>query len=349
MEKKKIAILFGGYSSEYKVSLQSADAIIKNLRNEAYEKILIGITKNGSWYRYYGNVDDIGNDTWHINKSECIPVVISPNRDFGGIIELTENNKKEFTKIDAAFPVLHGRNGEDGTVQGLIELSGIPLIGCDTLSSALCMDKNRAHKLVKEAGIEIPDAMIFDKCDNIEYICSETEHFNYPLFVKPLKAGSSFGITKVNKKGELAEAVDLAFSYDDEVIIEENIDGFEVGCAILGNEELTIGEVDEIELSEGFFDNIEKYTLKTSRIHMPVRIGTKESDKIKKTAAKIYKTLGCKGFARVDMFYDKGRIIFNEVNTIPGFTAHSRYPNMMKGIGLSFSDILDKLIEIGIE
>ncbi|GKX30044.1 D-alanine--D-alanine ligase [Vallitalea longa] len=348
MEKKKIAILFGGYSSEYNVSLQSANAIIKNLNSELYEKILIGITSNGLWYRFYGNIDEIENDTWHINKNECVPVVISPNRDFGGIIEFTDN-KNRFTEIDAAFPVLHGKNGEDGTVQGMIELAGIPLIGCDTLSSSLCMDKNRAHKLVKQAGIDIPDSVIFNKDDNVEYISSEIKHLKYPFFVKPLKAGSSLGITKVNKKEELSEAIDLAFSFDDELIIEENIDGFEVGCAILGNEQLIIGEVDEIELSDGFFDNIEKYTLKSSKIHMPVRIGTTESDKIKKTAAKIYKTLGCKGFARVDMFYDNGRIIFNEVNTIPGFTAHSRYPNMMKGIGLSFSDILDKLIEIGIE
>lgn len=347
MRKKKIAILFGGCSSEYPVSLQSAYAIISSLDTRLYERILIGITKEGSWYRFYGTADKIQEDTWYKSASECVPVMISPDRKKHGIIEFSKSGYK-FTQLDAAFPVLHGKNGEDGTVQGVLELAGIPLIGCGTLSSALCMDKNRAHKLVTSAGIGTPNAVVIYRRTTEETLYQQTSSLKYPLFVKPVKAGSSFGVTKIYEKEALAAAVKTAFEYDDEVIIEENIEGFEVGCAILGNSELIVGEVDEIELTDGFFDYTEKYTLKSSKIHMPARLDEATIKQIKEAAATIYRTLGCKGFARVDLFLTPEKeIVFNEVNTIPGFTSHSRYPNMMKGIGLSFSDILDKLIELG--
>jgi D-alanine---D-serine ligase len=348
MRRKKIAVLFGGYSSEYPVSLQSAYAIISNIDVRRYETILIGITKEGSWFRYYGDIENIPKDTWHTEDQDCVPVIMSPDRNLHGMIELRKNGNK-YIRIDGAFPVLHGRNGEDGTVQGLIELAGIPLIGCGTLCSALCMDKDRAHKLVLAEGISVPKSIVLTKHYDNVILFDKTKELTYPMFVKPVKAGSSFGITKVLEKGGLPEAVKTAFDFDNEVIIEENIEGFEVGCAVLGNQELTIGEVDEIELTEGFFDYTEKYTLKSSQIHMPARIDEQTAEQIKQTAAEIYKLLGCKGFARVDMFLtpDK-RIVFNEVNTIPGFTSHSRYPNMMKGIGLPFAELLARLIELGI-
>ena len=172
----------------------------------------------------------------------------------------------------------------------------------------------------------------------------------YPLFVKPVRAGSSFGITKVMEKQELDAAIAMAFEHDTEVIVEETINGFEVGCAVLGIDELTVGRVDEIELSNGFFDYTEKYTLKSSKIYIPARIDAETEKRIQKAAVTIYKALGCSGFARVDMFLTpSGEIVFNEVNTIPGFTSHSRYPNMMKGIGLSFAEMLDKLIGLYVE
>lgn len=347
MKKLKLAIIFGGKSPEYPVSLQSAYAIIKVLDENRYEKILIGITKAGNWYRYYGDINRIKDDTWHLDSSECVPVTFHPDPNLHGIIELNTDGYK-ITGLDAAFPVLHGKYGEDGTVQGLIELAGIPLIGCGTLPSALCMDKNRAHLLVSQAGVTTPKSIVLTDAIQLQKQIKLIRKLKYPLFVKPIKAGSSFGITKVLSEEHLESAVNLAFEYDNEVIIEEHIEGFEVGCAILGNNDLIIGEVDEIELSDGFFDYTEKYTLKSSKIHMPARIDSEIANRIKKTAALIYKTLGCKGFARVDMFLtpDK-KIVFNEVNTIPGFTANSRYPNMMKGIGLSYSDILDMLIELG--
>lgn len=348
MRKKKIAIIFGGCSSEYSVSLESAHSIINNIDARCYEAIMIGISREGSWFRYFGSLDRIQDDTWHTEEKDCIPVILSPDRRIHGIIELRRDGIR-YERMDAAFPVMHGKNGEDGTVQGLIELAGIPLIGCGTLSSALCMDKNRAHRLAAAADICVPNSVVLTKQLTTMILYEKTKDLKYPLFVKPVKAGSSIGITKVYDRKDLAEAVKLAFENDNEVIIEENIEGYEVGCAILGNQELIIGELDEIELSEGFFDYNEKYTLKSSRIHMPARIDKETAERIKQTATVIYRTLGCKGFARVDMFLTPdNRIVFNEVNTIPGFTTHSRYPNMMVGIGLPFRELLTKLIEMGL-
>ena len=349
MGRKTIAVIFGGCSTEYEVSLQSAFAILSglessNLGHERLEVIPIGITRKGDWYRYTGDYRKLQNETWEQDSAELIPVVISQSRTVKGMIELWE--KPRVVKLDLAFPVLHGRNGEDGTVQGVFELVGIPVVGCNTLASALCMDKDRAHKLVQNAGISVPKAVTCcNTKDDRESLEEAVKELSYPLFVKPIRAGSSFGITKIYGKQELWPAVDRAFLYDDEIIIEENVDGFETGCAVLGKEELTTGRVDEIELTEGFFDYTEKYTLKTSKIHMPARIGEECEKRIQQAAVKIYKTLGCSGFARVDMFLKPtGEIVFNEVNTIPGFTEHSRYPNMMKGIGMTFDEILERLI-----
>lgn len=347
MEKKKIAVLFGGCSTEYSVSLQSAYAVLSNLNMDKYDIIPIGITREGQWFRYLGDFKNISNDMWRKDRDNCIPAIISPDKKVSGIIEFIEDGTR-YTKLDGVFPILHGKNGEDGTVQGLIELAGIPLIGCNTLSSALCMDKDRAHKIVQDIGVHIPKGIVIQQYFNEENIYSLTKDLKYPLFVKPMKAGSSFGITKVRYKKDLLDAVENAFEHDNEVIIEENINGFEVGCAIIGNDELVAGRVDEIELTDGFFDYEEKYTLKTSKIHMPARIDEAIEKEVQKVAKSIYKALGCRGFARVDMFLTTdGRIVFNEVNTIPGFTSHSRYPNMMKGIGMSYEEILDRLIELG--
>lgn len=344
---KKIGIIFGGCSSEYQVSLQSAYSIITHINTGIYEPVLIGITRTGEWFHYYGDVNKIKEDTWYLG--ECNPAMISPDKGVAGMVEFI-NNSMVITKLDGVFPVLHGKNGEDGTVQGLIALAGIPIIGCGILSSALCMDKDRAHKLVRMEGIDTPEALVFHKGEDIKDIIKASRKLKFPLFVKPVKAGSSFGISKIYEEEMLYEAILNSFQYDDEVIIEENVDGFEVGVAILGNKELIVGEVDEIELTDGFFDFTEKYTLKSSTIHMPARLNNSLKNEIKNIATRIYRTLGCGGFARVDMFITPdARIVFNEVNTIPGFTSHSRYPNMMKGIGLSYHEILDKLIELGLE
>lgn len=343
----KIAVIFGGCSPEHSVSLQSAYAVISHMDQSKFTPILIGITPEGDWFYFHGDIEKIKNNTWH-NSADCIPVVVSPNRSQNVILTVEGNCVGEML-IDAAFPVLHGRNGEDGTVQGIFELAGIPIVGCGTLASALCMDKDKAHMLVQAEGVLVPRSYVLEKNTTIDTILSQAEGLGYPLFVKPIKAGSSFGVTKVFDQKALPAAIKLALGYDDKVIIEENIAGFEVGCAVLGNETLTVGEVDEIELSEGFFDFTEKYSLKTSAIHVPARISADTAKKIKQTAKIIYKALNCRGFARVDMFLSvSGEIVFNEVNTIPGFTAHSRFPSMLKAIGMSFEQVITTAIELAV-
>lgn len=339
MQKKTIAVIFGGCSTEYEVSLQSAFSVLEHLSPERYRVIPIGITRQGDWYRYSGDYSKISENVWFLDHANLVRVAVSNSRSVRGIIEM-RNTGNSVIPLDLAFPILHGRNGEDGTVQGLFELAGIPVVGCGTLASALCMDKDRAHKLVHSAGVSIPKSITLHQSTDID-----TANLKYPLFVKPVRSGSSFGITKVYHQEDLQAAVAQALEYDDTVIIEENVEGFEVGCAVLGTDNLIVGRVDEIELSRGFFDFTEKYTLKSSRIHMPARIDADCEKRIQNTAMLIYRTLGCTGFARVDMFLrPDGEIVFNEVNTIPGFTSHSRYPSMMKGIGLSFPEMLDKLI-----
>ncbi len=343
METKTIAVIFGGYSTEHEVSLQSASSVLKSLDGGKYRIISLGITKEGEWYRYLGDYEGVARNEWWKETEKLIPVAVSQSRSLHGLIEFWPQGRRE-QPLDLAFPVLHGKCGEDGTVQGLFELAGIPVAGCGTLASALCMDKDAAHRLVQAAGIPVPKSAAFGRGEE-ERALQWSERLGYPLFVKPARAGSSFGITRVTERGQMRAALKLAFLHDDKVGVEENVDGFEVGCAVLGNEELTIGRVDEIELAEGFFDYTEKYTLKTSRIYMPARIGAEQEQRIREAAAVIYRALGCSGFARVDMFLGpSGEIVFNEVNTIPGFTSHSRYPNMMKGIGLSFREVLERLI-----
>ncbi len=346
MHKKTVAVIFGGNSTEYGVSLQSAFSVLDNINKEKYTVIAIGITRDGEWYRYTGPYENIPDNRWCEMKDSLSRVIFSQNRSDGGFLEMKDGAYMPI-KADMVFPVLHGKNGEDGTVQGMLELAGIPVVGCGMLSSAICMDKDRAHKLVSLCGIEVPASVTFNRYNRKSAVCAINAALTYPLFVKPVRAGSSFGITKVASPDRLEDAIDAAFEHDSEVIVEENVEGFEVGCAVLGNDELTVGRADEIEISGDLFDFDEKYTLKTSRIHMPARIDSDTEDRIRSTAAVIYKALGCTGFARVDMFLTpEHKIVFNEVNTIPGFTSHSRYPNMMKGIGLSFAEIIDMILSL---
>lgn len=344
--RKKIAVLFGGCSTEYGVSLQSAYAVITNLDTDCYEPVLIGIARTtGQWYLFQGNVDAIPEDRWLSDKT-CIPVWVSTDKTAHSICFL-KSGVVHNIPLDAAFPILHGKNGEDGTVQGLLELAGIPVIGCGLLSSAVGMDKELAHRIVSAAGIPTAATVTVIHPYSAEELRKCARRLGYPLFIKPVRAGSSFGITRVCTENELLPAVENAFEHDSEVVMEEDICGFEVGCAVLGNETLTIGEVDEIELSEGFFNYEEKYTLKTSAIHVPARITYAKAEEIRHAAAVIYRALKCRDFARVDLFLTpEGKIYFNEVNTIPGFTAHSRYPGMMKAAGIDFPELIRKLIEL---
>lgn len=332
-------------STEYEISLQSAHAVICQMATEKYNPILVGIAKEGRWLHFHGDLCRIPEDTWH-KPDICTPAFLSPCWRQKGLMELHKDGTSRLIPLDAAFPVMHGAFGEDGTVQGLLELAGIPIVGCGTLASALCMDKNIAHVVAKSAGITVPNSYMFARSEPMARIHHAAKILGYPLFSKPVCAGSSFGVSRVESEQALQTAIQEAFRHDTRFLLEEAIDGFEMGCAILGNDQLMVGEVDEIELAGGFFDYTEKYNMVTSKVHVPARISAKQAVKIKETAVLIYRALGCKGFARVDMFLQTdGTVVFNEINTIPGFTAHSRYPSMMKCTGLEFADLVDKLIE----
>ncbi len=345
---KSILFLFGGCSSEYEVSLHSAFAVLSHVDRTQVIPHTVGITQEGRWLYYTGAVSHLEDDTWQAQEGQCVACVPMVDRGNHGLL-LLDGSERQVT-FDAVFPVLHGKNGEDGTIQGLFELNGTPVIGCNTLASALCMDKDRAHRLVEAAGIRVPQSRAFCRRDAWVEMEQAAEQLGYPVFVKPVRAGSSFGITKVERKEQLNAAVEAAFEQDDTILMEEAISGFEVGCAVMGNDTLTVGCVDEIELAQGFFNYEEKYTLNTAHIHCPARISAETAARIQTAAKQVYRALGCRVFARVDLFLTpKGEIVFNEVNTIPGFTAHSRYPSMMREIGISFDALVQQLIALGTE
>ena len=294
MNKITLGVLFGGVSSEHDISTVSAKGILSAIDKEKYNLVLLGITKEGRWFLFDDDIDLLPEDRW-LTSPSLVPAWISPDRSVHGVVTA----KGDTIRLDAVFPVLHGKNGEDGTVQGLFELAGVPVIGCGTLSSALCMDKDRAHQLAALAGIRVPRSHVFHSSDDFSRIAQAAEELGYPVFVKPVRAGSSFGITKVSGPEELPAAMEEAFRHDSAVILEETIPGFEVGCAVMGNEELTVGLVDEIALSEGFFNYEEKYTLKTSAIHCPARIPPEKAAEIQAAAKTIYRALDCRVFARI--------------------------------------------------
>jgi D-alanine--(R)-lactate ligase len=272
--------------------------------------------------------------------------VISPDKETHGLLDLHDGELRS-VHIDAVFPVLHGRSGEDGAVQGLLELSGIPYVGCDIPSSAICMDKALAYVVARSAGIDTPEFSVVNGADT-----PRPDEFAYPVFVKPARSGSSFGVTKVARGEELIAAIAAARHYDCKVLIEHTVVGTEVGCAVLGNgADLVVGEVDQITLSHGIFRiHQEAEPEKRSEnavITVPVDLPEEERRRIQRTATSIYTALGCKGLARVDMFrQDDGRIVLNEVNTLPGFTAYSRYPRMMAAAGIRLSEVIDRCISL---
>lgn len=353
MEKIKLAIIFGGKSSEYPVSLHSAGSLIHKINKDRYDLIYIGITKDGKWFVYEGDVESIEHDTWW--EHDCTPCVISCNEGMKGILKLHEDGTFTQVHVDCIFPILHGKNGEDGTVQGLFELSGIPYVGCGHMSSAICMDKEMAHIVMENAGIPCAPYQCIYECDDLDYEAvyeHAKEQLGLPIFIKPANAGSSFGIHKIESFEGFEEAMKDAFYHDGKgkVILETTIDGFEIGCAVMGNKELFAGSVDEIETSAPFFDYEGKYEMVDSHIYCPARISSELFEEARMIAKKAYHAMNCKGLTRVDMFVTKDqKIIMNEVNTIPGFTDTSRYPTMMKEAGIAFPELIDRLVDLAME
>jgi len=350
MNKKIVAVIFGGFSPEYGVSLKSAYSVIKAINTDKYDIVMIGITSKGRWYRYSGSVEALPNDEWHSDERFLTNAYISPQRG-GGIVEY-DNGKPFAIPVDVVFPVMHGRYGEDGTIQALCELAGIPIVGSGSAASALCMDKERSHRLVSYAGISVPKSVCFESVPTDEKLMEAVKTLTLPVFVKPVKAGSSIGVKKVFDYALVPAAVKEAFIYDDAVIIEENITGKEVGCSVVGNHNLITGRANEIEVEkqDGFFSYEEKYTLKASKIHTPARIDAESEKKVLETGKAVYRALGCRGYARIDLFLkEDGDVVFSEANTIPGFTAHSQLPRMMKAAEIDYPELVDRLLDLSLE
>lgn len=349
MSKTKLAVIFGGKSSEYPVSLHSAGSLIHNIDTSKFEYILIGITREGAWFLYEGGIDEIEHDTWHLHPT-CKKVVLSPSNQEGFIV--IDQDSLHTIQVDCIFPILHGKNGEDGTIQGLFELANIPYIGPGVLASSASMDKEITHILCEHAGIPMAPYMAVHRL-HTQSIESLYKHavakLGLPIFIKPANAGSSFGISKIRNVEEFEKGLSFAFEHDDKVLLETTIEGFEVGCAVMGNDILTVGSIDEIDTKNDFFDYEGKYELENTQIICPARIPKEVSDQVKELAKIAFQVMGCVGMARVDFFITPNqKIIFNELNTIPGFTATSRYPNMMKDINIDFKTLITSLVELAL-
>lgn len=344
MNKLKIAVLFGGCSEEHDVSVKSAQEIASNLDPERFDPLYIGITKSGEW-----KLCDYPDANWESGKG--IPAMLSPDRKVRGLIVLEqEQGEYKMIRLDVAFPVLHGKMGEDGAIQGLLELAGIPYVGCDIQSSALCMDKSLTYMVVRSAGVATPEYKALNEGD-----MPDAERFDYPVFVKPARSGSSFGVSKASNRDELATAIEIARQYDTKILIEQTISGSEVGCAVLGTgNDLFVGEVDQIRLSHGFFrihqEEHPENGSENSTIRVPADLSDRDKQRVQETAKLIYRALGCSGLARVDMFLQEdGRVVLNEVNTMPGWTSYSRYPRMMAAAGLTLADVIDRVVALVME
>ena len=345
----KVAVIFGGMSTEHDVSIVSGISIIKNLNQNKYEIYPIYIDENGDWYKYTKKIKEIGTVEVGDKLKE---------------IEKIENPMNYLKQMDCIFPVLHGLYGEDGTVQGLFELLKIPYVGCKVLASSICMDKVYAKIIFEKAGLNQAKYVYIRKdkekyryiANNFEEtICTleevekeVEEKLEYPMFVKPSNSGSSVGIRKVKNKKELEEAIKYAGKYDNKILVEQGIIGREIECAVLGNEEVLASCVGEVLSAEEFYSFDSKYKNSQSRTVIPANIEENISEEIRKQAIKAYKAAGGAGLSRVDFFVENGtnKIIINEINTMPGFTAISMYPKLFEAVGIKYTELLDKIIEL---
>ncbi|MCH5203546.1 MAG: D-alanine--D-alanine ligase [Oscillospiraceae bacterium] len=351
MAKLKIAVLFGGASSEHEVSLVSAYTVLTNIPRDKYDVFCIGITKKGHWMYYPGEYEDIKTGKWEGNP-DCCTAVLSPDSIHKGFIVLGSDGAAFLRKADVVFPVLHGMNGEDGTVQGLCRLAGMPCVGCDMTASAVCMDKTITHKVLEYAGIKTAPFIELrrNSLKNTDEIIEKVKSaLGFPVYVKPACAGSSVGVSRAENTEELRAALKIAFAHGDKVLVEREIIGKEVECAVLGNGHDIIASIPgQITPAEKFYDYDAKYKLGTSVLDIPAKISEKQTEELRETAKKAYIACGCSGFSRVDFFVCENEIILNEINTIPGFTSISMYPKLMDNMGIPIGELIDRLIQLAV-
>ena len=337
---KDLLILFGGKSGEYEVSEMSAASVLSNIDTDKYNIIKIGITKDGRWFKTDASPEQIKSGEWDSMPKQS--AFLSPDTSHHGIFV-----EGKLQNVDVIFPVMHGDYCEDGCIQGLFELSGIPYVGPGVLASAAGMDKSATKLFAAASGVPQAKWYITSPAASEEEIEKIESEFSYPIFVKPCNAGSSLGISKAGNRAELEKAIAEAAKFDSKILCEEYIDGYEVECAVLGNEDTRASVVGQITPSNEFYDYSAKYIDNASGLTIPANIPEETAEKIRDYAVTVFKALGCRGMSRVDFFVlrGSGEIKFNEINTLPGFTSISMYPKLWEKSGIPYSELIDKLIE----
>lgn len=350
MNKKiTVCILFGGMSSEYEVSCRSAYNVYSYMDQDKYDIVLVGITKEGQWYQYTGAVDQLKNLTWQEDPRRLTKCYFSPDRKIHGLVWEKEDGLVH-RYIDVCFPVLHGKNGEDGTVQGLLTLAGIPYVAPHVCASAICMNKVYTNMVFDYEKLPQAKWLYFRDYDlkkDLEgSIAIIQEAFGYHCVVKPANAGSSVGVSIVSTKEELEKALQLAMDNDDYILVEECVVGREVECAVLGNKEVRTSGVGEIVSPDGFYDYDKKYENDSAQLYIPADLSDDIVKKVQERAAIAYKAVGCVGMSRVDFFIrtSDNEVMINEINTIPGFNDISMYPKLFEQAGIAQGELIDQLL-----
>ena len=353
MKKLSVCVLFGGMSPEHEVSLRSAESVLNNLDPEKYNIFPVGITKDGDWVLYTGtDYSLLPTGEWK-NYPENRRATISPVRGQG--LLSFEGDCVVRERIDVVFPVLHGENGEDGAMQGLLQLAGIPYVGPHVSASAVSMDKTLTKLVCDQAGVPqaawqlVRSADLSHKMDSI--LDSLEKRFAYPMFVKPAGTGSSVGVSKARDRETLRTALLSAGAYDQKILVEEFIHGREVEVAVMGNESPVASVCGEIDSGVDFYDYEAKYVSNTSTAYIPARIPEDVEELVRDAAVKVYAAIGCQGLSRVDFFvtYEGNRVVFNEINTLPGFTSISMYPKLFEASGIPYGQLLDELLKLALE
>ena len=350
MDKKNVLVLFGGVSPEHEISKISADTVIKHLSEERYHVIPVYITAEGKWLLYDGTIDQIKNISW---EKFGTPAVLSPDRVNRGLLRIV-GDKVKTIPVDVVLPVLHGKNGEDGTIQGLCDLAGIPCVGCGVLSSAVCMDKAFMKLVASHAGLPQGKYLPFhrhelENSDGLNEAAKKIRYqIGYPCFIKPANTGSSIGISKASNKKEVEIALKTALAYDNKILVERAIIGREIECGVLGTaSDIKVSVMGEVVPGTDFYDYDAKYNNANLKIITPAKVPKDVVELARQMAATIFKAAGCCGLARVDFFLQEdGKVLFNEINTMPGLTGMSLFPLAWEASGIPFADVLDDLIDI---
>ena len=353
MKKLNVCILFGGISPEHEVSLRSAESVLNNIDHEKYNVFPVGITKDGQWILFGGSdYSMLPAGTWMHCEGSC-KAIISPVRGQGLLCFTGSGLTQEH--IDVVFPVLHGENGEDGAMQGLMQMAGIAYVGPHVAASAVSMDKTLTKLVVDHAGVTQAAWFLVRReqlAANMEMTLNALEaRFSYPMFVKPAGTGSSVGVSKAADRVALINALNAAAKFDKKILVEEFIHGREIEVAVLGNDEPVASICGEIDSGVEFYDYDAKYITNTSTAYIPARIPEAVQNAVREAAVKVYSAIGCQGLSRVDFFvtYEGNRVVFNEINTLPGFTSISMYPKLWTATGIPYSQLIDRLLGLALE